>query len=537
MDRGHAADADRAAARRLPAVRRGRVRFLPRFIADPEIPALLRRADRAGPSLPGDRAVRRPLRRPRVRQADGARRRRRLLARSAASRARRGSCRPATPPRSRAPCASCSPTRPSASAWRQRPGRRSRARSPGTRSPRAPSTSTSRCSRRADNPGDEQSRSANGLLGRGRWLLVHTHLTYPLALAALERLRGRRDAAARRPSRRTPTGLAGHRRPRRGGGDRAQARQRLELDYPARAAGDDRRLRRLQRPHRRARPGGRGRPRPRSAARRQDRRPERGGRARRRASCSPSATPTPTGSRTRCASCVAPFADPDVGYVCGQVRFLDADGDNEEGAYWRYEMWVRELESGQGGVTAGNGGIYAVRRDCLRVPRPVAQPRPQLALPARQARASARSTRPAPGPRRSWSPTIERRVRAQAPDDARDSGTSSSPTGWRTRAATRRCSRYRDLLAPAAALRLADPAPRRCCAANLRLLRRGRLYGLPCSPSSASAAAPRCPRRRVRLAAASPATTRWSPPRSRSAPIDRLRDGPPAAWEKSEGTR
>jgi len=60
---------------------------------------------------------------------------------------------------------------------------------------------------------------------------------------------------------------------------------------------------------------------------------------------------------------VAPFADPGVGYVCGQVRFLDPEGDNLEGVYWRYEMAVRELESELAGVTAGNGGIYAVRRD------------------------------------------------------------------------------------------------------------------------------------------------------------------------------
>lgn len=60
---------------------------------------------------------------------------------------------------------------------------------------------------------------------------------------------------------------------------------------------------------------------------------------------------------------VAPFADPEVGYVCGQVRFLDPGGDNLEGAYWRYEMRVREMESALGGVTAGNGAIYAVRRD------------------------------------------------------------------------------------------------------------------------------------------------------------------------------
>jgi cellulose synthase/poly-beta-1,6-N-acetylglucosamine synthase-like glycosyltransferase len=58
---------------------------------------------------------------------------------------------------------------------------------------------------------------------------------------------------------------------------------------------------------------------------------------------------------------IEPFADPTVGYVCGQVRFVDSGGDNLEGAYWRYEMEVREMESALGGITAGNGAIYAVR--------------------------------------------------------------------------------------------------------------------------------------------------------------------------------
>ncbi len=58
---------------------------------------------------------------------------------------------------------------------------------------------------------------------------------------------------------------------------------------------------------------------------------------------------------------VEPFADPAVGYACGQVRFLDPEGGNLEGAYWRYEMKVREMESGLAGITAGNGAIYAVR--------------------------------------------------------------------------------------------------------------------------------------------------------------------------------
>jgi glycosyltransferase involved in cell wall biosynthesis len=59
---------------------------------------------------------------------------------------------------------------------------------------------------------------------------------------------------------------------------------------------------------------------------------------------------------------VRSFADPDVAYVCGQVRFEREDGTNKEGLYWRYEMWLRESESGLGSITGGNGAIYAVRR-------------------------------------------------------------------------------------------------------------------------------------------------------------------------------
>ena len=63
---------------------------------------------------------------------------------------------------------------------------------------------------------------------------------------------------------------------------------------------------------------------------------------------------------------VAAFADPPVGYACGQVRFVQAagrGGDNQEGLYWRYEMAVRELESRLSSITAGNGAIYATRRE------------------------------------------------------------------------------------------------------------------------------------------------------------------------------
>jgi cellulose synthase/poly-beta-1,6-N-acetylglucosamine synthase-like glycosyltransferase len=62
------------------------------------------------------------------------------------------------------------------------------------------------------------------------------------------------------------------------------------------------------------------------------------------------------------------FADPDVAYVCGQLRLEEPDGTNREGSYWRYEMWLREQESTLGSITGGNGAIYALRRsDYLEV--------------------------------------------------------------------------------------------------------------------------------------------------------------------------
>jgi Glycosyltransferase like family 2 len=67
----------------------------------------------------------------------------------------------------------------------------------------------------------------------------------------------------------------------------------------------------------------------------------------------------------------ARFADPEVGYACGQVRFVNDGGTNQEGIYWRYEMAIRELESGLASVTGGNGAIYAVRRDAYLVVDPV----------------------------------------------------------------------------------------------------------------------------------------------------------------------
>jgi cellulose synthase/poly-beta-1,6-N-acetylglucosamine synthase-like glycosyltransferase len=74
---------------------------------------------------------------------------------------------------------------------------------------------------------------------------------------------------------------------------------------------------------------------------------------------------------------IAAFADPRVGYACGQLRYLPAgaaDGralPSQEGVYWRYELAVRALESRLSSITAGNGGIYATRRESYLVVDPI----------------------------------------------------------------------------------------------------------------------------------------------------------------------
>lgn len=68
---------------------------------------------------------------------------------------------------------------------------------------------------------------------------------------------------------------------------------------------------------------------------------------------------------------VEPFADPEVGGVCGRKRHRaagDADATARgEGLYWRWEQWQKSLESRIGSVYAADGTLYAVRRS-LYVP-------------------------------------------------------------------------------------------------------------------------------------------------------------------------
>jgi cellulose synthase/poly-beta-1,6-N-acetylglucosamine synthase-like glycosyltransferase len=75
--------------------------------------------------------------------------------------------------------------------------------------------------------------------------------------------------------------------------------------------------------------------------------------------------------RSALSELIAPFADRRVGYVCGNVAFVNEAGTNQEGLYWRYEMALRALESRVRSVTGGNGAIYATRRDSYLIVDPI----------------------------------------------------------------------------------------------------------------------------------------------------------------------
>ncbi len=57
--------------------------------------------------------------------------------------------------------------------------------------------------------------------------------------------------------------------------------------------------------------------------------------------------------------------------IVGQLELLSAPaGGNLDGLYWRYETWIKALESHFGSVLGANGAIYAFRRERYRpIPR------------------------------------------------------------------------------------------------------------------------------------------------------------------------
>jgi cellulose synthase/poly-beta-1,6-N-acetylglucosamine synthase-like glycosyltransferase len=229
----------------------------------------------------------------------------------------------------------------------------------------------------------------------------------------------------------------------------------------------------------------------------------------------------------------AAFDDPEVAYACGQVAFVNESGTNQEGLYWRYELWLRAHESALESVTAGNGAIYAVRRDAYAQGDPRVSH--DLALPFRLVKGGLRAVYvPDARATERMVPTIEgewarkRRMMAHAwPMIAR--GGLLNPIGYPPLYAlmigSHRLLRYSAPLLHLLAL-----------AASLALSRR-RLYRLAAlaqlSLLAAAAAGGRVRARPLLVARYYVLTTA-----SIAAGLyDWLRHGTPAGWDAAEGTR
>jgi len=63
---------------------------------------------------------------------------------------------------------------------------------------------------------------------------------------------------------------------------------------------------------------------------------------------------------------VAPFADPEVGGVAGDQRYLPSDGMVGERSYWSFDRIMKTYESQAGHVISATGAIYAIRRSLFQ---------------------------------------------------------------------------------------------------------------------------------------------------------------------------
>jgi cellulose synthase/poly-beta-1,6-N-acetylglucosamine synthase-like glycosyltransferase len=232
---------------------------------------------------------------------------------------------------------------------------------------------------------------------------------------------------------------------------------------------------------------------------------------------------------------VEPFADREVGYACGQVRFLNPDGGtNQEGVYWRYEMWLRERESRLHSVTGGNGAIYATRREAYVEVDPVMGH--DLSFPFNMVKRGWRAVyAPDALATEKMVPSIEgefarkRRMMSHAWPIVVDGGL-ADPAGYPPR--------YAVMIASHRLLRYASPFLHvLALVANVLLLRRARVYGAALAAqlavlAGAALAGVRPARllllcRYYVLTTASVAAGLW----------DWRRHGTEAGWDAPEGTR
>lgn len=87
---------------------------------------------------------------------------------------------------------------------------------------------------------------------------------------------------------------------------------------------------------------------------------------------------------------VAPLADRDVGVTTGKLAFSGETNDGES-LYWRYELWLRRMESKLGTTVSINGGLLAIRTGDFE-PLPTEALTDDFVLAMRQAQTGRRIT-------------------------------------------------------------------------------------------------------------------------------------------------
>lgn len=64
------------------------------------------------------------------------------------------------------------------------------------------------------------------------------------------------------------------------------------------------------------------------------------------------------------------FKDKNIDYICGKLEYINSLENitsNAENTYWNFDLWMRKVESNISSITAGNGAIYAIRKDKIEL--------------------------------------------------------------------------------------------------------------------------------------------------------------------------
>jgi cellulose synthase/poly-beta-1,6-N-acetylglucosamine synthase-like glycosyltransferase len=66
------------------------------------------------------------------------------------------------------------------------------------------------------------------------------------------------------------------------------------------------------------------------------------------------------------------FADPAVGGVCGNQKYRKAEGGDSSGEgenlYWKYDKWLKSMQTATGSIVSADGAMYAIRRELYERP-------------------------------------------------------------------------------------------------------------------------------------------------------------------------